>query len=118
MELEVNFYKPSTRTHIADMSSNARELRGTVAWGQTSSQKEKLIWERETVLLVLLLHLRGGRMTGSVGNTIIKVLQYGHCSRQGNHLFFRCSYAGCVHTPSKNVKNTEGRKVLLQFCFK
>ena len=27
-------------------------------------------------------------------------------------------YAGCVCTPSKNVKNTEGRKVLLQFCFK
>ena len=76
--------------------------------------KEKLL----TVLLVLLLHLRGGRMTGSVGNTICKVLQYGHCSRQGNHLFFRCSYAGCVYTPSKNVKNTEGRKVLLQFCFK
>ena len=59
--------------------------------------KEKLL----TVLLVLLLHLRGGRMTGSVGNTIIKVLQYGHCSRQGNHLLF---YAGCVCTPSKNVK--------------
>lgn len=42
MELEVNFYKSSTRTHIADMSSNARELRGTVAWGQTSSQKENM----------------------------------------------------------------------------
>lgn len=43
MELEVNFYKPSMRTHIADMSdTNARELRGTVAWGQTSSQKENM----------------------------------------------------------------------------
>ena len=71
--------------------------------------KEKLL----TVLLMPLLHLRGGRMTGSVGNTIIKVLQYGHCSCQGNHLFFRCSDAGSVYTPSKNVKNTEGRKVLL-----
>ena len=30
--------------------------------------KEKLL----TVLLVRLLHLRGGRMTGSVGNTILK----------------------------------------------
>ena len=73
--------------------------------------KEKLL----TVLWVPLLHLRGGRMTGSVGNTMIKVLQYGHCSCQGNHLFFRCLDAGCVYTASKNVKNTKEEKYYYNF---
>ena len=50
-------------------------------------------------------------MTGSVGNTIT-VLQYGHCSRQGNHLFFRC-----VYTPSKNVKNTKRKKSTIIILF-
>ena len=70
--------------------------------------KEKLL----TVLLVLLLHLRGGRMTGSVGNTIIKVLQYGHCSRQGNHLFF---YAGCVYSLQKRKKILKEEKYYYNF---
>lgn len=71
--------------------------------------KEKLL----TVLLVLLLHLRGGRMTGSVGNTIIKVLQYGHCSRQGNHLFFLCRV--CVYSLQKRKKILKEEKYYYNF---
>ena len=84
--------------------------------------KRKIILERETInstfdAAVTFTRCQDDRKCGECN---IKVFQYGYCSRQGNHLFFRCSDAGCVYTPSKNVKNTEGRKVpfYLQFCFK
>lgn len=109
MELEVNFYKPYMRTHYSRHEFKCKGVEGNSCMGSDILTKRKYGKEKLlTVLLVLLLHLRGGRMTGSVGSSSV-------CSHQGNQLFFRCSDAGCVYTPSKNVKNTKEEKFYYNF---